>query len=93
MRSKAIIFWGALLLNIGLAQDPDNNLQGPGNLVISGKRNDILGAFNAASGFDNVLRGNLNYAEGDRDIVLGNKNKVFGSDTIITGHSNRVEGD
>lgn len=93
MRSKSIILCGFILFNYAFAQDPDNSLRGPGNLVIDGKRNDMVGAFNIANGFDNIFRGNLNSAEGDRDVIVGNRNKVVGSDTLIQGHSNRVEGD
>ena len=49
----ASMFWTS-----GLASDPDDNLRGPGNVVLNGKRNDAFGAYNLIDGYDNLLRGN-----------------------------------
>jgi hypothetical protein len=54
------MFWA-----FGLASDPDNNLRGPRNFVLNGKRNDAIGADNLIDGYDNFIRGNQNFAGGD----------------------------
>lgn len=36
----------------------DNNLRGPGNIVISGTGNDVDGRDNLLNGYENTIRGN-----------------------------------
>ena len=45
---------------IGLAYCADNDINGPGNVVISGKDNKIDGKFNTLEGFANLIKGNFN---------------------------------
>ena len=57
--NKKVLFCALMLFCSGFSQpnDPDNNLRGPGNVVITGKRNDVDGADNKIEGFDNLIRG------------------------------------
>lgn len=44
----------------GMAWCSDNDIQGPGNVVISGKENYINGKENTVDGWNNVIKGNFN---------------------------------
>lgn len=83
--NRSLLFCAFLLANQGLTQGGplDNNLRGPGNIVISGTGNDVDGRDNLLNGYDNNIRGN-------QDFVFGNRNRVRGSYSVVTGDKNNV---
>lgn len=57
---------------MGMAMCADNDIKGPGNLVISGKDNQIDGKENTVDGWKNKVNGDFNDIEGDKNDVKGN---------------------
>lgn len=45
---------------IALGMSADNDIKGPGNVVVNGKDNHINGKFNLLDGFKNLVQGNFN---------------------------------
>jgi hypothetical protein len=55
-----------LLASLGfLASCQENDLNGPGNVVIHGTDNHVNGADNVLNGFENDIDGDINDIEGD----------------------------
>jgi len=52
---------------IGVALCADNDIQGPGNVVVSGKDNHINGKINTVDGWRNVVKGDFNDIDGDEN--------------------------
>ncbi len=61
-----------LLLATTIAQDPSNQLNGPGNLVLAGTGNIANGVDNTFNGSNNLANGNLNNFQGDLNSAAGN---------------------
>jgi hypothetical protein len=59
---------------IALGMSADNDIKGPGNVVVNGKDNHINGKFNLLDGFKNLVKGDFNDIEGDKNNVKGDKN-------------------
>jgi hypothetical protein len=54
---------------LALAFAADNDITGPGNVVVHGKDNKINGASNTLDGFKNIVKGNFNDIEGDSNEI------------------------
>lgn len=84
---KSLLLCSVLFFNeatgFSIQRDQPNYIKGPGNVVINGLRNDIMGAFNKVDGFDNIFKGHTNFGKGNRNFVFGNKNNILGSESII----------
>jgi hypothetical protein len=90
---KTVLLLLALLLTYGSAQGaPENELNGPGNLVISGTGNVANGEYNVFDGSSNTAQGNENDFKGNLNTASGNENHIQGVLHEVSGEKNDVSG-
>jgi len=74
MENKVVFLISTLFLIAVVATDESNQMNGPGNLVISGTGNVANGRDNTFDGSNNQADGNSNNFKGDLNNASGNSN-------------------
>lgn len=92
MERKTLTLLLALFLMATVMAEDTNQMNGPGNVVISGASNLANGRDNTFDGSHNRADGNSNSFKGDHNRAEGDSNDIKGDVNDVHGKKNHVEG-